>query len=110
MTRYLQWPLTFVAIVCLFLDRTIALAAFGVAGEVVLALVRVFLAPYSFVHYRLFRLSIEIWQPAAPAWWGPASVLLSLVPYVIADWLLRGTRADRAATRGKDRRANDLVG
>jgi len=103
-------PLTAIAIVCLLLDRTIALAAFGAAGELLLALVRLYLAPFSFVHYRLFRLSIELWQPESPAWWEWVSLLLSLAPYVVADWLLRGTRADRAAIEGKDRHANDLVG
>src|SRR5688572_19452550 len=100
-TRYLRLPLTGSAIVCLLLDRTIALAAFAAAGELVLALLRLYLATFSYVHYRLFRLSIEIWQPETPAWWEWVSLLLSLAPYVIADWLLRGTRADRAAIEGK---------
>ena len=94
-----RFALTIAAILCLLVERTVALDAFGAPGALLGTLLRVFLSVYTFVHYRLFRLSIHLFEPAAPVWWDWLIVLLGLAPYVLADVLLGGTRADRAALK-----------
>ena len=97
-----RFALTIAAILCIMVDRHIALDAFGSPGALISALLRAFLAPFNFVHHQLFRLSIPLWQPAAPSWWEWVTTIVSLVPYALIDLILGASRADRAAATRPD--------
>jgi len=92
-----RFALTIAAIICAALDHYIAFDALGSAGAIVTALLRAFLSPLNFVQHQLFRLSIHVWQPAAPLWYSWLAFLLGLAPYLAFDMLLSGLRSDRAA-------------
>jgi hypothetical protein len=92
-----RFPLTIAAVLCILVDRHIAFDALGTAGAIVAVLLRAFLSPFNSVQHQLFRLSIHLWQPNAPHWYGWLAAALSLAPYIVLDLVLGGARADRAA-------------
>ena len=94
-----RFALTIAAIVCVALDHYIAFDALGSAGAIVTALIRAFLSPFNFLQHQLFRLSIPLWERGTPGWYAWLATVLSLVPYVVVDIVLSGSRADRAALR-----------
>jgi hypothetical protein len=94
-----RFALTIAAVLCLLVERTIALDAFGPAGAIFLTLLRAFLIPFNFIHHALFRLSIVIWAQSTPAWWNWLSTLLGLLIYVLIDLLLAVSRAERIAVQ-----------
>jgi hypothetical protein len=97
-----RFALTIAAILCIVVDRHIALDGFGAPGTLISALLRAFLGPFNFVHHQLFRLSIALWQPAAPSWWEWLATIVSLAPYTLIDLILGASRADRVAAARPD--------
>ena len=97
-SRAKRFALTIAALLCLLVERTIALDAFGAPGALLLTLLRAFLAPYNLIRHALFRLSILIWAQSTPAWWNWLSVLLGLLAYVLIDLLLGMSRPQRSAS------------
>ena len=96
-TFFRSFALTIAAIVCVALDRYIAFDALGSAGAILTALLRAYLSPLNFLQHQFFRLSIHVWQPAAPLWYSWLTLIAGLTPYIALDMLLEGLKADRAA-------------
>ena len=94
-----RFALSIAAVLCLIVDRYIAVDAFGSAGLLLATLLRGFLAPFNFVYHLLFRVSIRFWELSTPSWWSWLSTAVAFLPYLLLDLFLGAARADRNAVK-----------